>query len=160
MNSFGITGASGVLVACKVVDAAVTGALQHDFAAHPGRQLRCSGMCHLCADRQRHLCEHNCNFVQFLMTVVHSSSKHCDVQRIVKNPSRSILICLNIDQNDGMRKIPRAEARAWWLSFGLAGSEGRFDPSQFSGTLRKSLTFLGHLAIQTRRRSLPPYYIV
>src|SRR6478752_1572315 len=75
-----------------------------------------------------------------------------------KNLSRSTLICLNIDQNGGMWKIPRAEARAWWLSFGLAGSEGRFDPSQFSGTLRKSLTFLGHLAIQTRRRSLPAYY--
>ena len=59
MNSFGITGASGVLVACKVVDPFVQ-------------------------DRQRHLCEHNCNFVQFPMTVVHSSSKHRDAQRIVK----------------------------------------------------------------------------
>ena len=77
-----------------------------------------------------------------------------------KNLMRSILIRLNIDQNGGMRKIPRAEPRAWWLSIGLAGREGRFDPGQFSGILRKSLTFLGHLAIQTRRHSLPPYHIV
>ena len=47
MDALGIARARRLLVASELVEAGITGALQHQLAPQPWPQLRCGGMCQL-----------------------------------------------------------------------------------------------------------------